>query len=171
MLKKKKHPGKIALNLLLFFVCILLYGTTQIDLSIMNAYPFVLLALLVSYSVFADLAFAAVAGLVSGAFVDSVSSGGHCFNSIVFMYIGVSVYLLANNVFNKNLKAVITLCFLSALAYYILYWITFVAFSLNSTENSHFLLRYIIPSAVYTTVFIFPFYFIHKYFDNKKNSD
>jgi len=171
MLEKKRHPGIVLSNIALFFVCILLYGSTEIDLSIMNAYPFVLLALLAAYSVFAEISFAAAAGFISGAFIDSVSGGGHCFNTIVFMFLAVSVCLLANNVFNKNLKAVITLCFLSAVAYFFLYWIAFIAFSLNTDENTNFLLRYAIPSAVYTTFFVISFSFLYKFFNQKRNSD
>lgn len=168
MLKKERHPIIFTLNILLFFFAIIFYGG-GIDISIGHAYPFIILALLVAFSVFAKVSHAAVAGLISGAFIDSVSTGSYCFNSIALLLLAVGACLLSANVFNKNLKAVFALCFLSAVVYYLFYWLVFIAFSVKGNENIEYLLRYALPSALYTSFFAIPFYLIYKHWNKIKN--
>ncbi len=162
MLSNKKRGVIRFLNFLLFALCILLYGNAAFDMSIKNAYPFIMLALLVAFSVFSKISHAAIAGFICGAFADSIAANSYCFNTAALMCLTVGACLLSDNVFNKNLKAVITLCFLTVFCYYLLYWIFFII-PVLSTGKVEYLLRFALPSAVYTTVFVIPFYFIYKY--------
>lgn len=169
-MQSRKKQGKIIfLNFLIFFTAILLYGSVNIDLSIKNAYPFVLLSVLTAFCVFSKISYAAAVGFVSGIFIDSISSKSYCFNTIALMLLGVAVCLLANNIFNKNFKAVLVLCFLTALLYFFLYWLVFIAFSLKGTSNITYLLNYVLPSSFYTAVFVIPFYFLYRYWNKLLN--
>lgn len=165
MLTKRKKRSITALNILLFAACILLFGNAGINLSIKHAYPFILLALLVAFSVFSKISHAAVAGFISGAFIDSVASGSYCFNTVILMLLAVAAVLLSNNVFNKNLKAVITLCFLTTVVYYLFYWLIFINPPLKAGDSIAYILQYALPSCIYTTVFVLPFYFLYKYWN------
>lgn len=162
MQEKKRRFGVALLNFVLFAAAILLFGNTGIRLHIKHAYPFLILSLLTAYSCFSGVSRAALAGFLSGAFIDSVASGSYCFNTLAFMLLAVAASRLSSSVFNKNLKACITLCFLVTAAYYLLYWIIFIAFSLDFKGNSQYLLQYALPSCIYTTVFVIPFYFLYK---------
>ena len=119
MLSKRKLRSIKFQNLLLFAACILLFGGAGFSLKLNHAYPFILLALLVAFSVFSKISHAAVAGFICGAFVDSISADSYCFNTAALMLLTVAACLLSDTVFNKNIKAVITLCFLTACAYYL----------------------------------------------------
>lgn len=169
MLKKKRHPVIAILSFALFFFAIFFYGC-GIDISIGHAYPFIILAVLTAYSVFTKISHAAVAGLISGAFIDSVSTGSYCFNSIMLLILSVGACLLSANVFNKNVKAVTTLCFLSTVVYYVFYWLVFIVFSLKGNENMEYLLDYALPSALYTAIFVIPLYFLYKYWNKIRNN-
>ncbi len=162
MKQKNRHIGITVLNVLLFFAAILLFGNTEIPLHIKHAYPFVLLSLLTAFSCFSNVTLCTLAGFLSGAFIDSIASNSYCFNTITLMLLAVAANRLSISVFNKNLKACVTLCFFVTLAYYLLYWLCFVALSLGFKENSQYLMQYALPSCVYTTVFVVPFYFLFK---------
>ena len=163
MLTKSKKISIAFLKFLLFTVCILLFGSSVIDLSIKTAYPFIVLALLVASAVFSKLSHCAFAGFICGAFVDSITSGTYCFNTITLMLLAVAACLFSDNVFNKNLKATITLCFICTFVYYLCYWLLFIRPAISTTANPQYILQYAIPSSLYTTVFVIPFYFIYKY--------
>lgn len=168
MLAKKHHPWIFIANVLIFFTLILIHTSEFIDISIKTATPLLLLPLLTAFSVFAPIGSAAAAGFVSGAFLDSVAGSTYCFNTIVFMLIGVFVSLVANNLFNKNIFAAAVLSLITSGAYYLLLWLCFHCIGASAENSIGYLLRYALPSAVYTAVFIFPFYFLYKYFNKIK---
>lgn len=169
MLTKRRRRNIIFLNVLIFSLCILLFGNADISLKLNHATPFILLSLLVAFSVFSKTSYSAVAGFISGAFVDSIANSSYCFNTLALMLLAVGASLLSDRVFNKNLKAVVALCFLTTAVYYIFYWLIFINPSVSTTDSIAYLLQFALPSSLYTTLFIFPFYFLYKHWDKLRN--
>lgn len=164
MLAKKRHPVIFTVNILLFFGVILFSGNDIIDISIKNATPLLLLPMLTAFSIFNSVTACALTGFITGALLDSVSSGTYCFNTIILMVLSVSVSLAANNLFNKNIRAAAALSLMTSFIYYIVYWLVFMAFGVEIQNSLIYLLEYGLPSAVYSAVFIFPFYFLYRHF-------
>lgn len=163
MLKRKYGPLIFIINIAVFFVVILLHTSEIADISIKTATPFLLLPLLTAFSVFAPMRHSVVAGFISGALIDSVSSRAYCFNTILFMLIAVSVCLAASNLFNKNIPSAIVLSLLVAGVYYVLLWIFFYSIPGSMEDSLGYLLKYALPSAVYSAAFIFPFYYLYRF--------
>ena len=162
MLAKKRYPKIFILNILIFFLCIVFHGVIGVNLAIRNAYPFVILSLLTAYSCFSDVSRCAAAGFICGAFIDSIAAGSYCFNTLFFMCVSTLLCVMSDTVFNKNLKAALTLCLLSAVLYYLLNWLLFIAFSADSSENMLYLLKYALPSSLYTAFAVIPFYYLYR---------
>lgn len=164
MIKFKSSVAIRVLTTLTFvFVC-LFFSIGAIDLSIKNATPFTVLSLLTAYALFVSPTRSAVVGLAVGIFLDSTSGSTHCFNSIALMLITLFVCLIANNIFNKNLKASLIISLLAAVSYFVLYWGFFYIIGCSLRESLTYLINYGLPSAVYTAIFILPFYYLFKFF-------
>ena len=102
MIKKKHHPWLFALNILIFAAVIFLHTSEIADISIKSATPMLILPLITAYSIFSDLKGCVISGLICGAFLDSVSHGAYCFNTLTLMFLSLFVYFMASNLFNKN---------------------------------------------------------------------
>lgn len=165
----KHHPWIFLFNLLIFFAVIMFDSNPLVDISIRNATPLIILPLITAFSVFGSSRVSAAVGFFAGALLDSTAGGTYCFNTICFFVIGIGVYLAANNLFNKNVYAVTALALITATLYYTIYWLTFMAFGVGIENSLIYLLSYGLPSAFYSTVFIFPFYYLYKYFYKLKN--
>lgn len=155
------------INTLIFATVITFQYNSVFSLKIQTANPMIVLALLVCISIFSSQQTAAFAGMITGIFVDCVSAAPSCFHTIVFLILGLAVSLAAHHLFNSNIFAACTLCFLSGIIYYLLRWVFNYAFSLSFTESITYLMRTAIPSALYTTVFIIPFYYLEKHLYKK----
>jgi len=162
MLSKKKRWIFIITNIVLFSA-VILFETAQIaDISIKTATPLLFLPLLTAFAVFSTALPAAAMGMLCGAFLDSVSYGSYCFNTIALMVLSVLAYLIANNLFNKNLKSSIVLSIMISAIYFLALWAVFHTFNKTFEDSFGYLFRYAFPSAVYSAVFVIPFYFIYK---------
>lgn len=168
MLRKKHHFLLFLANLILFSVIILLDTSELADISIKTATPMLILPLLCAYAFFSNSRHCLVVGLISGAFIDSVSLNAYCFNTIALMLLAVAVSLASNNLFNKNILSAAVLTLLTCGVYYILLWLLFYTVRYDMNSSLGYLLKYALPSAVYSTVFIFPFYYIYKKFNEIK---
>ncbi|MBQ2286726.1 MAG: rod shape-determining protein MreD [Clostridia bacterium] len=164
---KKKRILFGFFSFLLFFFSFIAHYTDSIDLSIKNAQPFILLPLITAFSMFTTPGTAAVSGLALGICMDGCAGGTVCFNAIAIMLAATFVSVAANNLFNRNIKSAILLSVIISLFYYILRWLIFYAFSSGSHDNLTYLLSYAFPSVLYTNAFIFPFYFIFRYFNSR----
>lgn len=165
---QKRYPLITTLNIAFFFLSITLFDSGSISLKIMGASPFVTLCVLVVFSCFAKPAVAAAVGFIVGAFTDSISTHSYCFNTILLFVLAVAASLLASNVFNRNLKATVALCFLISAVYHIAYWCFFIAFSVNLSQSTEYFLGFALPSVVYNAAISIPFYFIYKKFEKIK---
>ncbi len=170
MLYKKSHPFITLFTFLIFFCVIILDSAKGFNISIKTATPFLLLPMLLAFTVFASTTKSAVCGLILGACADSVASGSYCFNTIALLVIGTAACLCANNLFNKNIRAAIVLSFVFSVLYFFAQWVTFHAIGYTSRAALQYLFSYSLPSAIYTSLFIIPFYLIFKHFDKISQS-
>ncbi len=164
MQTEKRHPWINFISFLLFFFAYIIHYTDIIDISIKHATPLIILPLLTAFSMFNKPGTSAAAGLLVGICMDSGAAGALCFNAAVLMLAAVLISVSAGNLFNRNIRSAILLCVLTSLVYFLLRWIIFYAFRTGAQDNLTYLLSYAFPSILYTDVFIFPFYFIFKYF-------
>lgn len=170
MIYKKNHPFIKLFTVLIFFFVIILDSAKGFDISIKTATPFLILPMLLAFAVFGSITKSAVLGLILGACADSVASESYCFNTIALLVIGTAACLCANNLFNKNIRATVVLSFVFSVIYYFAQWITFHAIGYTSRAALEYLFSFSLPSAIYTSLFIIPFYFIFRYFDKISHS-
>lgn len=169
MQTKKRHPWINLISFLLFFFAFIIHYTDIIDISIKNAQPIIILPLLTAFSMFSGVGVSAAVGLVTGIFMDSSASGAVCFNAAVLMVSAALVSVCAERLFNRNIRASVLLCVLVSLFYFLIRWVCFYAFGTGVQDNLTYLLSYAFPSVLYTAVFIFPFYFLYRYFNKLIN--
>lgn len=161
---KKRHPWINLTSFLLFFLLFIIHYTDIIDLSVKNARPLIILPLLTAFAMFNKTSVSAAAGFLIGACMDSAAAGAVCFNSALLMLAAAFISALSERLFNRNIRSALLLCVLLSLVYYLLRWVCFYAFSSGAVGNLTYLLSYAFPSMLYTDLFIFPFYFLYKYF-------
>lgn len=173
LFKKSLNLGIVLTALatfLLFSVVYLLHTSPYINLSISTATPMLFLPLITAIAIFSTFWGGVCAGLAAGVLLDSVSTSFHCFNTIIFLVIAVSVWLLANNLFNKNIGAAFTLALISAALYKLLWWLFNYFFVLDIKESFALLLQYALPSAFYSAVFIVPLFYIYRWLNKIKSN-
>jgi rod shape-determining protein MreD len=162
---KRKPFIAVAVNILLLIVFFTMRHSGLAPLSIGQATPLILLPLVVSISIFYGENVGLLTGFLTGAFMDSVSADSSCFNTLFMLICSAVCGMLSSGLLNRNLKAAICLSVGTSFAYFSLKYLIFFVFSGVSVDYSYFAL-YLVPSAVYTSLWILPFYFI-----NKKLSD
>lgn len=166
MLKNKNGIKIAAINVLLFIIFVVLSGTTGISLKIANASPIFAIALLVSLSMFLSETASAFSGFIFGAFMDATSALPFGFNSVYLLITALATALIIRHLFNNNLRSAIALCLIISLLYFFLRWL--IGYSGADLESSlGYLIRFGVPSALYTTVFIIPFYYLEKFIFRK----
>lgn len=168
MISRKKEFLINSVIAALFFVVLILHISGSVNLAILTATPVVVLPLLTAFAMFSSVTKCAVAGFICGAFMDSVMTKAVCFNSILLLCLGVGICLTANHLFNKNVMAAVALAAIASSVYFVLVWTVFHAFGVGLQSSMTYLLGYAFPSAVYTVVFVFPFYFIFKHLNRLK---
>lgn len=164
MQARKRHPFVFLLNFLIFALAVFFHPAEGF-IAIKTATPMLILPLLCAFSVFNSVYACVVAGFLTGVCFDAITSKSFCFNTIVFILLAVAVNLCANNLFNKNIRSVSLLSVLSAVFYFTLKWIIFFAIGANIADSLLYLLKYALPSAIYSAIFIFPFFFIYRKFE------
>ena len=140
----------------------------KVDISIKTATPLLLLPLISAFFIFNNLTIAAVLGFICGAALDSVSAETYCFDTIFFFIIAAAVNLSANYLFNKNVLGALAISLISCSLYFGANWILFHAFDRTFKDSIGYLLTYAAPSAVYSAIFIIPFFYVYKMLENKK---
>ncbi len=166
----KKHPIIFILKILIFFLSILFFYTDSLNISIKGISPLLILPILTAYSLFHSPLRCALVGLACGILMDSNMIGSFCFNAIALLCIGVFVSVSSNTLFNKNIQSATVLSLITSSLYYIFQWIFFHTANVSISDNFSYLLNHAFPSAIFTAVFIFPFYYLYKHF-NKLQMD
>ena len=158
-----KHKSFTAafINILLIILLAVLRYSGVATFKIGEAVPIILLPLIIAVSMFYTDNASLLAALLTGAFMDSLSADSSWYNTIFFVVAATVCNFLSNRFLNRNLKAAAYLTLIVSLIYFFLRYLIFFVFGGVSVNYDYFVL-YLIPSVVYTAVFIIPFYFLEK---------
>ena len=169
-MNKKKHPFIFTFNVLIFFILILLHYTDKIGININGVSPILVLPLLTAFSIFHSPLTSAITGMLAGVVMDTCAIGSQCFNAIILLCLGAGISVTSNILFNKNVLSATVLSLITAFIYHISQWLVFQSFGKSVANSITYLLKYAMPSALIAAAFIFPFYYLYKYF-NKISSN
>lgn len=164
-MNNKKHPFIFTFNILIFFVLILLHYTDKTSINFFGITLLLVLPLLTAFSIFHSPIASGITGLLAGIFMDANTAGTYCFNAIILLCLGAAVSVTSNILFNKNIFASVVLSLITCSIYYISHWAVFYTFGETLADCLMYLLKYAAPSALLSAIFIFPFYFLYKYFN------
>ncbi|MBQ6714104.1 MAG: rod shape-determining protein MreD [Clostridia bacterium] len=162
MTKKSERIFAQGVNFLLFLILAFAHNTGFHPFSIATANPFAVFALLIAFSMFATEWSSCFAGIFLGIFMDSGSANGSIFYTVLFFISALFVTVASRYIFNNNLRAAIVMCLICSLLLFGTRWLIFYGLHLGAAESITFLFKSALPSAVYTTVFIVPFYYFEK---------
>ncbi len=157
---KRKRFICAFINSLLILLCFILRfsGAT---LALGDAVPMILIPLVLSVAIFCSDNAALAAGFFAGVLMDSSSSETLIFNTLFFTLGAFACNLLSSRYLNRNLKSALCLSAGMSFGYYILKYLIYFVFSSVTAQHSYFS-SYLIPSAIYTALWIIPFYFMQK---------
>lgn len=162
MSQKSERIFAESVNFLLFLILAFAHTTGFRPFAIASANPFSVFALLIAFSMFATEWSSCFAGLFLGIFMDSGSANGSIFYTIVFFLSALFVTVASRHIFNNNLRAAVFICLICCLFLFGTRWLIFYGLNLGAAESIAFLFKSALPSAVYTTVFIIPFYYFER---------
>lgn len=97
-------------------------------------------------------------GFLSGVALDTVVNGSPVFHTITLILFGVGFGLLFRLLFNRNIKSMLLIGMIGSLLFFLLRWF-FLSVIAGEPSAGALLLRYEIPSAVYTGLLIVPFFY------------
>ena len=156
---------KTALILLInaaMFTVLILFHYSGASIKIMNANPFGALALLITLIMFSSELTGVLTGVAVGIVLDSVAATPPGFNTAVLTLVSFGATIVSHYLFNRNLKAALTLCLIAAAVYFAARWLVCFAFAGSVESSINYLFRYAAPSAIYTAVLAVPFFCIEK---------
>ena len=159
----KRQPALV--NLINFSLIGLIFIFRYSGLFVLNigeATSIMLIPLVVAISIFFGEFNGFIAGLVSGILLDTQVVGSSCFNLFALMLLGLLSGLFSTYLLNKNLKSAICLCLGAAFLYFLSRYLVLFAFK-GSPLNFSYFSSYLIPSVIYTSIFIVPFYYLERY--------
>lgn len=149
------------LNGLLIFILFVLRYSCGVTLGIGSAVPIILIPLVLSCAIFYSENAAMVAGFFAGVLMDSSASNSSWFNTL-FLTLGCLICsVLASRVLNRNFKAAMCLSVGFSFGYFFVKYLIFFVFKGVAVNYDYFILD-LIPSAVYTSIWLIPFYFMQK---------
>ena len=141
---------------------LILFHYSGASISIGSANPMAALALVVAIIMFSGEIPGVLTGISLGVILDSVASTPIGFNTVTLTVISFAAALISHYLFNRNIKAALTLCLLCASAYFVARWLVGFAFAGDIKNSFKYLIRYAAPSALYTTLFMVPFFYIER---------
>ncbi len=158
------------INFLIFAILFLVNTSFEGALQIRKATPLLLLPFLTAFAVNNEELTSFTAGLLIGICLDAVTIGSFCFNAITLSLIGVATSFTAKYLFNKNIRATIVLALFGALIYFVFNWLFKFAFVSGVQDSIIYLLDYAIPSAIYSTVFVIPAFYLQRMLQKLKTN-
>ena len=150
-----------AANALLIFIIFVLRYSCGVTLGIGQAVPVILVPLVISCAIFYGENAAMLAGVFAGVLMDSSAASGSWFNTLFLILGGLVCAFLSARVLNRNFKAAICLSVGFSFGYFFIKYLIFFVFKGIPVSYDYFLLD-LVPSAVYTAVWLIPFYFLQK---------
>lgn len=168
-MKQIKHTSAFYTIVSVSIVLLYLLDSTEIlTLKIGSSHPILLIPLLVSVSMVAREWVGLIFGCLVGILLDITAADTYCFNLIMFTIIGCVCGLLCSYFVNDNIYSALVLSICSSLAYFVIKWLVFFVFSGNP-ESLVYLVNHSLISAIYTSLFIVPFYYIIHFISKKTN--
>lgn len=159
MAVKRKNGSLQALCFVgLFFLFFLITYTDILDISIANASPMPLIPLIVTVGFYYGEWLGFSAGIICGIFVDAVTPHSVCFNTIFLLLVGCLTGALVKHLLNKNVFSAAVISLVSCILYFILKLIFCIKIARGETYT--YLLLYALPSAVYSAIFLVPFFYL-----------
>ena len=110
-----------------------------------------------------------ISGLLCGIALDTVTNGigsFNTFNTIALMLLGAAVGLTFRFLLNRNIKAMIIISVLGSLLFFLLKWLFLDLFGGDPSAYG-LLIRYHLPSAIYTSLFAIPFFYYARHLCKK----
>ncbi|MBR3594062.1 MAG: rod shape-determining protein MreD [Clostridia bacterium] len=166
-MKTKKHTSTFYVWVSVIGFLLFTFDSTGLaPLNIGNARPLLLLPLLVAVAMAGREWIGLLFGAVFGILLDTIGAETLCFNMIALFIIGTVCGLLCAHYVNDNVYSAVALCFFSNLFYYVARWFFFYVCAGREEVFSYFF-RYCVPTILYNTVFIIPFYFLLRYLSRR----
>ncbi len=152
-------------NAIIIFAVFLLRFSDIATLQIGYAIPILLIPIVISVSIFFGENATLLSALLAGLLMDCAAADTSCFNTVFFVLGSTACGVMANRFLNRNLKAAVCLSLGLSFAYFVLKYLIFFVFGGIAVNYDYFVLN-LIPSAVYTALWIIPFYFLQKKLSN-----
>ena len=156
------------LNIIFFSLLIIIHNTGGILPEGFRANTISVLPLLIAFSMFNKEWVSTVTGMVAGFFMDSVTAQTSSFHTIIFMIIALFVSFSVKYLFNNNFKTSIMLSITLSIFYFLMRWLFFHAFTSSAQDSVLYFMYYAMPSILFTSIFIIPFFFLQKKLDQIK---
>ncbi len=134
-------------------------SSTPIIPAIFGVKPNPAFVLLIVFAMFGGEWAGIFGGLALGIATDVISAAPDGFNALFMMIVGLISALLSIYLFNRRLPAAMVLTGICSAAYYLALWLV-EELPRGYDGVGFYLLRYSLPSAVYSFLFVFPFWFI-----------
>ncbi len=158
---KYKQFVAATVNILIILLLTVFRYSSLATFKIGEAVPIVLLPAVIAVSMFFGDNASLLAALLTGFLMDSMSADSSWYNTVFFVLAAAVCNFLSSRFLNRNLKAAAYITVIVSLVYFFLKYLIFFVFGGISVNYDYFLL-YLIPSVVYTSAFIVPFYFLEK---------
>ena len=148
---------RILLTSILVFVNFILQTTLLPYLSIGGVLPNTALIIVVSYALLRGSISGAMVGFFSGMLMDIFFGTSIGFYALLFLLAGLAIGRSQKEFYRENYLLPVIICSLTAMVYESIVFITGFVFQ-GETNILYFLLRLLIPAAVYTAVVTVPIY-------------
>lgn len=148
---------RILLTSILVFVNFILQTTLLPYLSIGGVLPNTALIIVVSYALLRGSISGAMVGFFSGMLMDIFFGTSIGFYALLFLLAGLTIGRSQKEFYRENYLLPVIICSLTAMVYESIVFITGFVFQ-GETNILYFLLRLLIPEAVYTAVVTVPIY-------------
>ena len=145
----------------LYFFIFIFSRIPGLSLTLFGITPILLIPALMAGAMFFKESYALITGVYVGVLLDSTTATGF-FNTATFAVIGFCAGILATHLLNKNLRAAALLTLIMSFVYYFAKWFFYILLG-NEPQKMAYLFQISIPSCVYTTLYIIPFYFLFRF--------
>ncbi len=145
----------------LFFVLFLISFTEILPLKIGNAYPFPIIAAVITAAYYYGEWVGFYSGLIVGIFADAVMAEALIANTLTLSVIGCLAGLLLRFYMNKNIFSAAFLSLCGAAVFFVARWISYFT-SIGLDDGLSYLLFFALPSGLYSALFIFPVFYLGK---------
>lgn len=163
----EKYHHHLYYSLVLWcFGIFILQRIEPFSLKIGTAFPVLLVPAVMVIACFLREWSGFIAGILCGIALDTVTNGTQLFNTLALMLLGVSAGLIFRLLLNRNIKAMIIVSVLGSLLFFLFKWL-FLDLWAGDPSAMQILIKYYLPSAVYTSLFAIPFFYYTRYLCKK----